>query len=189
MRVGHRVISCLAVAALTAISWAAAPGARATPIDPMYDYVFSIGLDTGYFSVDAVSLGGGEYNAISGSLTVTGGNDIGTYTLLPGGPGDTCSPDSCEFGYDDDLFPADQDPIDQFGLVFTSGDILLTLTAPNADDYYFLTYSPQSGLYFENDTSGNAYVSLVPEPGSLPLLVAALAGLVVIRRRKKPAHT
>ncbi len=174
------MISCCAVAMVTVFSLALAPQARADS----FDFTFSIGPDTGYGSVDAVSLGGGEYNATDGSLTVTGGNDIGTYTLLPGGPGDTCSPDSCEFGYDDNLFPGSTPPIDEFGLVFTSGDVLLTITAPNANDYYFLTYSPEQGLYLENDTSGNAYVSITPEPGSSTLLGAALAGLCVIRRWK-----
>ena len=157
-----RTISCLAVATVTAFS-VAAPQARA---DSTFDFTFSIGPDTGYGTLEAVPLGGGEFNATDGSLTVTGGNDIGSYTLLPGGPGVGCSPDSCEFGYDDDIFPASTPMIDQFGLVFTAGNILVNLTAPNADDYYFLTYSPDQGLYKENDTSGNAYVSLSPEPRS-----------------------
>lgn len=173
-----RIISCLAVATVTAFSLAA-PQARA---DSLLNFTFSIGPDTGYGSVDAVSLGGGEYNATDGSLTVTGGYDIGTYTLLPGGPAPyTCSPDNCEFGSDNDIFPAGTPPIDQYGLVFMSGDILVTLTAVNADDYYFATYSTEQGLYLKNDTSGNAYVSFSPEPGSSTLLGSALVGLCMIR--------
>lgn len=180
-----RIVAFLTVATVTAFSLAVAPEARAGSPDPMFDFTFSIGPDTGYGSVDVVSLGGGEYNATDGSLTVTGGNDIGTYTLLPGGPAPyTCSPDNCEFGADNDIFPAGTPPIDQYGLVFTLGDILVTLTAPGASNYYFATYSPEQGLYLENDTSGNAYVSFSPEPGSSTLLGSALVGLCVIQYRK-----
>lgn len=179
-----RIVAFLTVATVTAFSLAVAPEARAGSPDPMFDFTFSIGPDTGFFSVDAVPLGDGEYNATDGSLTITGGIDIGTYTLLPGPSGGTCSPDSCEFYYDDDLFPASTPPIDPEGLVFTSGSTLVNLTASDANDYYFLTYSPQQGLYMENDTSGNAYVSLTPEPRSSTLFGVALAGLCVVQYRK-----
>ena len=49
-----------------------------------FTFSFTIGANTGYGTLDALDQGGGVYWAQTGSLTVTGGAVIGTYTLFPG---------------------------------------------------------------------------------------------------------
>ena len=72
--------------------------------EPLFDFTFDIAPETGYGSLNTADQGNGEFLATNGTLTVTGGNDIGTYPLYPGGPGVTTSPMGA-FLYDNLLFP------------------------------------------------------------------------------------
>src|SRR5580700_8558648 len=61
--------------------------------DNPFNISFIIGSDTGTISItNATDQGGGVFNATSGTLTVTGGLAIGTYSLVSGGPLVTTSP-------------------------------------------------------------------------------------------------
>ena len=61
--------------------------------------------ETAYGSVNVSDQGGGKWLATSGSLTVTGGADVGTWSLIPGGPGVTLSPLG-RFDYDNLITPS-----------------------------------------------------------------------------------
>jgi hypothetical protein len=73
--------------------------------EPLFDFTFSIGPDTGYGSLNTTDIGNGQYFATAGSLTVTAGRDVGTYPLYPGGPAVTTSP-SGFFIFDNVLYPS-----------------------------------------------------------------------------------
>ncbi len=137
--------------------------------EPLFDstYTFSIGGQTGNGTLTAADLGGGELLATAGSLTVTGGSDIGTYPLYPAGPGITTSPDGV-FDIDNLLFPSSDPTLDVDGLLFTgSGGLELNLWGNSPDNYSFYTYV--SGNYvLEINAAGSAFtpdVSSAPDPG------------------------
>ena len=54
--------------------------------DPLFTFTFAIGPNTGLGGLNTVDNGGGSSLAIGGSMTVTGGPNIGPYVLGPGGP-------------------------------------------------------------------------------------------------------
>src|ERR1700682_6480842 len=64
-------------------------GATESPVvgpDPIFDFAFSIGADTGIGSLNTVDIGGGAFAAIGGSLTVTGGLGFWYHPPFAGGP-------------------------------------------------------------------------------------------------------
>jgi hypothetical protein len=91
-----------------------------TAFEPLFDFTFTIGPDTGYGSLGATYIGSGEFLAAAGNLTVTGGEFIGSYPLFPGGPGTTISP-SGFFDYNNILYPSSNPVLDIDGLLFTEG--------------------------------------------------------------------
>jgi len=109
----------------------------ATAFEPLFDFAFTLGPDTGYGTLNTTDVGGGEFNATAGFLTVTGGRDVGSYPLYPGGPGVTSSP-SGFFVYDNDLFPSMDPLIDTVGgPLFISGSLEINLFAYGPDSYSF----------------------------------------------------
>src|SRR5271165_2081414 len=87
---------------------------------PIIDYSFIISSQTAYGTLNVTDLGGGSWLATSGNMTVTGGSDVGTYTLIPGGPGTTTSPLG-SFLYNNVIYPSANPALDIDGLLF--GDI------------------------------------------------------------------
>jgi len=73
--------------------------------EPRFDFSFDISPDIGYGSLSTTDIGNGEFLATAGSLSVTGGLEVGTYPLYPGGPGSITSP-SGFFFYDSVLYPS-----------------------------------------------------------------------------------
>jgi hypothetical protein len=134
-------------------------------------------------------LGGNEYLAVSGSITLTSSSNPGlngTYTLLAGGPGTLTSP-SGQFLYNNVLYyPGD--PIVDFSgvLAFTSSpgvELNLFGTAPG--NYALYSYNgSQVNLYPGggfNNQGGVATASLTPVPEPTTMLAGAGAlGLALL---------
>jgi hypothetical protein len=112
----------------------------ATPLtsafEPVFDFAFTIGSNTGYINLNTTDIGNGEFLATAGTLTLTGGQDAGTYTLYPGGPGNTGSP-SGYFSFNDALYPAVNPVIDNQGLLFTKGTFEINIFSNGANNYEF----------------------------------------------------
>jgi hypothetical protein len=112
----------------------------ATPLtsafEPVFDFAFTIGANTGYINLNTTDIGNGEFLATAGTLTLTGGQDAGTYTLYPGGPGNTGSP-SGYFSFNDVLYPAVNPVIDNQGLLFTKGTFEINIFSNGANNYEF----------------------------------------------------
>jgi hypothetical protein len=158
-------------------------GAPAAGPDPMFDFSFSIGPDMGYGSLNTVDIGGGMFSAIGGSLTVTGGLDIGTYALSPGGPGVTISPFGA-FAFDDVIYPASNPLLDVWGLLFSGGGLEINIWGNTPDNYSF--YSHNGASYSVTDDSVATFrASAVSEPPTLMLLGAGLLGLGMLGWRRK----
>jgi hypothetical protein len=160
--------------------WAAGvPGA-----DPQFGFIVNIGPDTGFGSVSATDEGGGLFLATVGTLTVTGGSDVGTYSLFAGGPGGTFSP-SGQFIFDNLFAPASDPTLDGDGLLFTGGGLEINIWGNSPGNYSFWSFD--GGGYNVADTAAGevAFFAATPEPSAFVLLGSFLVGLGGLGRRRK----
>ena len=135
--------------------------------EPLFNFSYAIGADTGYGSVSVTDNGGGEFLATAGSVTVTGtltGTPANgsTYPLYAGGPGVTTSPDG-EFDFDNLIYPSTNPWMDLDGLLFVSGAFEINLWGNSASNYEFDDYN---GTAYTNANTGAGYtLSVAPGGG------------------------
>lgn len=152
------------------------PAARATE---QFEFSYAGGGVTGGGLLTAELVSPGEWLAISGTDTTSGGPIAGTLTLQPNPNGTgTATSSSGYFLYDNLLFP-DSDPmIDNGGLLFVNG---------TGGEVNLFSYGPDSYTHYDN-SGFNVMVSfdpsVVPEPASLALFGAWVGALGLIRRRR-----
>jgi hypothetical protein len=121
--------------------------------EPLFDssFTFTIGPQTGSSALTVADLGNNNFLATGGTLNVTGGSDVGTYSLYPGGPGITISPAGA-FQFDNLVFPS-QDPLfDVDGLLFFGSGREINVWGNSTDNYSFYTYT------------GGAYTTAIDSP-------------------------
>lgn len=142
--------------------------------EPLFDFAYTIRLDTGYGSVSTTDIGNGEFLATSGFLTVTktggGGPDGRSFPLEPGGPGITTNPVS-GFTYDNTVYPSQVPLIDHNGFLFADSafqiDVWSNFGSGDPDNYRFLDYDYATGTDTNNAASaGGVPFTLTPAPGS-----------------------
>ena len=118
--------------------WSVALGVA--PSSTVINFSFTINstpVETAFGSVNVTDQGGGKWLATSGSLTVTGGSDVGTWTLIAGGPGMVTSPNGA-FNYDNLITPAANPVLDTGGLLFgITGNKELNVWGTGASTYSF----------------------------------------------------
>jgi len=103
---------------------------------PSFNYTFSIGPDVGSGTLNTTNIGGGAFLATAGTLTVTAGNDMGSYTLYPGGPGVSLSP-SGFFQYNNVVYPGANPLLDIDGLLFAGAVPEINIWGNSANNYTF----------------------------------------------------
>ncbi len=157
-------------------------GPATGPIDSFVTFSISGGPDAAYGSLTTADLGGGTLAATGGTLTVTSGLDIGTYTLYanPSSPNTVLSPTGA-FTYDDLIFPASNPQLDGYGLLFANtgsgaaGVQEVNIFVGNSPGgYEFYSYNG-SGYNVADDPSLLLVVHSTPEPSSMTLGVWAIA--------------
>ena len=165
------------------------PMSQAAPIgDPMFTFTFvDISGDAGSGSLDATLVGAGEYNATSGSLTLTGSHFPGSYSLVPGGPG--ISDIGAVLGYDNDIYPSATAELDSNGLLFGDANHLIDLSDLGGQLNFTIYENDGSGIPIEGFISPESDFSLAevtpaPEPATLTLFTSGLLGLAWISRRR-----
>jgi hypothetical protein len=129
---------------------------------PVIDFSFTIAPQTAYGSLNVTDQGGGKWLATAGSLTVTGGSDVGTYTLIPGGPGVTTSPFG-SFIYDNVITPSANPALDVDGLMFGVAGKEINVWGNSANNYSFYD-STGPGVYGTQLTATGAF-SFQTDPG------------------------
>jgi hypothetical protein len=156
--------------------------ARAT----LYDIAFT---GSGYAAHGQIDVAGGL--ATSGHLTVTAGNDLGTYYLATGGPSVRVG-GGTDLIYDNVVNPSSDPFLDGNGLAFALNNVLSSTPGFN-----LWGNGPGSYTLFDasvteyNAANGTATISLaaVPEPstmisGALLLLPFGASTLRVLRRNR-----
>jgi hypothetical protein len=140
--------------------WSIALGA--SPSSTVINFSFALGANTAYGSVDVTDQGGGVWLATSGSLTVTGGTDVGTWTLYPGGPARTNSPLG-SFFYDNVITPANNPALDSAGLLFRIGTKELNVWGNSANNYSF--WDSTATRVYGTQFTGTGTFNFQPAPG------------------------
>lgn len=132
-------------------------------------FTFSVGPQSGFGVLTTTDLGGGQLLATAGTLNVTGGSNLGNYSLFPGGAALTWSP-NLAFHFDDLIFPSANPELDFFGLVFIGGGTQVNLFGNTNNDpnlYSFWAWNSGSYVTTISDVSGNISptISSTPDPG------------------------
>ena len=132
------------------------PGGRA--VGPAW--LSALGVPWTVYRGSSTDLGGGQFLATAGGLTVTAGADFGTYPLYPGGPAVTTSPLGA-FEYDSVLYPTVDPPLDVDGLLFTAPGLEINIWGNSPGNYSFYDYS--AGNYgTELTENGTFTLSVAP---------------------------
>ncbi len=133
--------------------WSISLGTAA--FQPIIDFGFTIPPETAYGSLNVMDQGGGTWLATAGSLTVTGGSDVGTYALIPGGPGVATSPLG-SFYYDNVITPSANPALDVDGLLFGVTGKEINVWGNSANNYSFYD-STGPGVYGTQLTATGAF--------------------------------
>jgi hypothetical protein len=141
------------------LSLAASP--LTSGFEPLFDFTFAISPDTGYGGLNTTDVGNGEFLATAGNLTVTAGQDVGSYPLYPGGPAEIVSP-SGRFLFDNLLYPSIDPGIDNGGLLFTGNGLEINIWSNGPDNYEFDDWN---GTSYTNDVTGTPFTLNVAPGG------------------------
>lgn len=140
--------------------WSINLGASASSTVINFSFVINT-TETAYGSVNVTDQGGGVWLATSGSLTITGGADLGTWSLIPGGPGITLSPLG-RFDYDNVITPSANPALDVDGLLFGTATEEINVWGNSPSNYSF--YDATSAGYGTTIVATGSF-SFQPAPG------------------------
>jgi hypothetical protein len=141
----------------------------ATPLtsafEPVIDFAFTIGPNTGYGSLNTTDNGNGTFLATAGTLTITGGQDVGSYPLFPGGPTQTTSPDGF-FLYDNLFYPSETPVINNNGPLFIGNGLEINIFSnPVGVDTFNYQFYDDTGYNYTAPTGPAFTLSVAPGGG------------------------
>lgn len=153
-----------------------------------YSFSYQGAAISGSGELDAVDNGDGTSTVTSGFSTIDG---IGTFTLVtnPTAPAFSLSPAGA-FNYDDLLYSS-QPYLDHYGLLFANSSLQMELNIwGNGLNQPYSAYTYIAGQTWYNSENNDVAFNVsesnpVPEPSTLFLLGAGLAGLVGFARRSR----
>ena len=139
-------------------------------VDPAF--VLSINLmgNAASASLNALNIGGGAFLATSGTLHVTAGADVGTYSLSAGGPADFTSPSDAFIANDVLYYPGANPVLDTFGLLFAGDGMEINIFGDAPGEYSFISWNGSSYNVDATGIPNSVSLHEVPEPGTLALL-------------------
>jgi hypothetical protein len=161
-------------------------------IDPAFFYYYhDVSGNTAEIELSGEDLGSDTFLITSGTLNVTGGIDIGAYSLFPSGPAVTLS-QAGAFLIDNVLYYGNNPVLDNWGLLFTGNGLEINLWGNGPDNYSFWSYNGNGynvsvdGGFLDSramvlDSYGPEGAAPVPEPSTLYLLGGGIAGLCAYR--------
>lgn len=158
--------------------------------DPPFSISFTIGPESGTIILNTNDLGGGEFNATTGTLTVTGGSFLGSYSLIAGGPAPiNTSFTQGPFDYDNDLFTSQNPSLDGFGLLFQTptGEINIFGITGGYEFSEFTgsdTTNCSGGCSYTSYTASPGRFNITPEPTSVILMSTMLLAVAFVMRKR-----
>ena len=167
-----------------------APASDGPGTDPPFSISFDIGPESGTIILNTNDLGGGEFNATSGTLTVTGGSFLGAYSLISGGPSPVnTSFTTGPFDYDNDLFTTQSPSLDGYGLLFQTptGEINIFGITGGYEFAEFTgsdTTNCSGGCSYTSYTASPGRFNITPEPTSVILMSTMLLAVTFVMRKR-----
>ena len=149
----------------------------ASAADTTFNFTFAGAAHAASGQLVTTDLGDGRFLATAGDLSVTQGEALGAYSLVPGGPSAGLSPAGTYF-FDSIVEPGADS-------VFTNGagagfEINIYSVAPGEFKFdYFV-----NGVNTIDPSTGAVVLSAVPEPDALVLGALGLAAMAARRKRQ-----
>jgi hypothetical protein len=122
--------------------------------------------------------------ATSGSLVMTSGADIGTFTLFSGGVSPTVSPYGA-FIFDNLTYNGSAIDLDWYGLLFVGNGLEINIWGNGAGNPYSFWSHNGSSYNVSSNAAAFTMTAATPIPAAVWLFGSALVGLAGVGKRKQ----
>lgn len=152
----------------------------ASAADTTFHFAFQGGATAASGQLLVTDLGDGRFLATSSDMSVTLGEAIGSYSLMPGGPTSGLSPSGTYF-FDNVVEPGAASVFTNGGLVFGGAGFEINLYSVAPGEFKFDYFT--GGVNTIDAGTGTVVLSAVPEPSALLMGALGLAAAMATRKR------